>query len=101
MPSRQRCQVAVRSIAPTPCATVAVGASTAQARGRKLIAYGPDLRNLFRRAGAMARKIVDVAVGGGSPVKQPVRLDLNLRAAGAPGREFPPLLPARADEVPE
>lgn len=73
------------------------------ARYGGLVAYGPDIQDLFRRAGAMARRVVDGARAGELPVERPVRFDLvlNLRAAGALGLDLPPLLLARADEVVE
>jgi putative tryptophan/tyrosine transport system substrate-binding protein len=68
-----------------------------------LVAYGPDLQDLFRRAGAMARRIVDGAKASELPVERPVRFNLvlNLRTARALGLDLPPLLLARADEVVE
>ena len=73
------------------------------ARYGGLVAYGPDLQDLFRRAGAMARRIVDGARAGELPVERPVRFNLvlNQRTAGALGLDLPPLLLARADEVVE
>ena len=73
------------------------------ARYGGLVAYGPDLQDLFRRAGAMARRIVDGARANELPVERPVRFNLvlNLRTAKALGLELPPLLLARADEVVE
>src|SRR3712207_5813667 len=73
------------------------------ARNGCLVAYGPDLQDLFRRAGAMARRIVDGARASELPVERPVRFNLilNLRTAKALGLDIPPLLLARADEVVE
>jgi putative ABC transport system substrate-binding protein len=73
------------------------------ARYGGLVAYGPDLQDLFRRAGAMARRIVDGARASELRVKRPVRFNLvlNLRTARALGLDLPPLLLARADEVVE
>jgi putative tryptophan/tyrosine transport system substrate-binding protein len=66
-----------------------------------LVAYGPDLQDLFRRAGAMARRIVDGARASDLAVERPVRfsLILDLRTSGALGLDLPALLLARADEV--
>jgi putative ABC transport system substrate-binding protein len=71
------------------------------ARDGGLVAYGPDLQDLFRRGGAMARRIIDGARVSELPVERPVRFSLvvNVRAARALGVELPPLLLARADEV--
>jgi putative tryptophan/tyrosine transport system substrate-binding protein len=73
------------------------------ARYGGLVAYGPDLQDLFRRAGAMARRIVEGARASELPVERPVRFNLvlNLRTARALGLDLPPLLLARADEVVE
>jgi putative tryptophan/tyrosine transport system substrate-binding protein len=73
------------------------------ARHGGLVAYGPDIQDLFRRAGAMARKVVDGARVSELPVERPVRFNLivNLRTAGALGLELPALFLARADEVVE
>jgi len=71
------------------------------ARDGGLVAYGPDLQDLFRRGGAMARRIVDGARVSELPVERPVHFSLvvNLRTARALGVDLPPLLLARADEV--
>ena len=73
------------------------------ARYGGLVAYGPDLQDLFRRAGAMARQIVDGARASELPVERPVRFNLvlTLRTARALALGLPPLLLARADEVVE
>ena len=73
------------------------------ARHGGLVAYGPDVQDLFRRAGAMARRIVDGARVSELPVERPVRFNLilNLRTAATLGLELPALLLARADEVVE
>lgn len=71
------------------------------ARQGGLAAYGPDLQDMFRRAGGMARRVVEGARVETLPVERPVRFDLalNLHAAGELGLELPPLLLARATEV--
>ena len=71
------------------------------ARAGGLLAYGPDLQDLFRRAGATTRRIVEGAKPGELPLERPVRFDLamNLRTARILGIELPPLLLARASEV--
>jgi len=73
------------------------------ARYGGLVAYGPALQDLFRRAGAMARRIVDGARASDLPVERPVRFNLvlNLRTASTLGLDLPTLLLARADEVVE
>ena len=71
------------------------------ARDGGLIAYGPDLQDMFRRAGMMARRIIDGAISAELPVERPVRFNFiaNLRTARALGLMLPPLLLIRADEV--
>src|SRR5215204_1696343 len=64
------------------------------ARDGGLIAYGPDLQDMFRRAGMMARRIIDGAISAELPVERPVRFNFiaNLRTARALGLMLPPLL---------
>jgi putative ABC transport system substrate-binding protein len=71
------------------------------ARDGGLIGYGPDLQDLFRRVGVMARRVIDGTPPAELPVERPVRFSLivNLRAAKTLGVEAPPTLLARADEV--
>lgn len=71
------------------------------ARQGGFAAYGPDLQDMFRRAGAMARRVVEGSRPETLPVERPARFDLalNLTAARALGLDLPPLLLARATEV--
>jgi putative tryptophan/tyrosine transport system substrate-binding protein len=71
------------------------------ARDGGLIGYGPDLQDLFRRAGIMARRVIDGTPPAEVPVERPVRFSLivNVRAARTVGVDVPPTLLARADEV--
>jgi putative ABC transport system substrate-binding protein len=66
-----------------------------------LMSYGPDLRDVFRRAAAYVDRILRGTRPGDLPVQAPIWLEqvMNLRAAKVLGITMPPLLLARADEV--
>jgi putative tryptophan/tyrosine transport system substrate-binding protein len=66
-----------------------------------LMSYGPNLVDLFRRAGVYVDKLFKGAKPSDLPVEQPVKYDfaINLKTARALGVEIPPMLLARADEV--
>jgi putative tryptophan/tyrosine transport system substrate-binding protein len=67
-----------------------------------LLSYGPNIRDLCRRAAELVDKILrHVAAPADIPVEQPTRFELivNLRTAKALGINVPPELLARADEV--
>ena len=66
-----------------------------------LMALGPSMPAIFRRAAALVDRILKGAKAGDLPVEQPTQFELivNLRAAKAMGLTIPPSLLARADQV--
>lgn len=69
--------------------------------GGGLMAYGPQIRDMFRRAATLVDKILRGAKPAELPVEQPRTFELlvNLRTAKALGLTLPPSLVQRADQV--
>ncbi|HEU4368476.1 MAG TPA: ABC transporter substrate-binding protein [Methylomirabilota bacterium] len=66
-----------------------------------LMAYGTDLRDLFRRAATYVHRVLEGAKPAELPVEPPAKFELviNLKAAKALGLSIPPSLLLRADQV--
>jgi putative ABC transport system substrate-binding protein len=66
-----------------------------------LIAYGPDISDLFRRSATHIAKILKGAKPGDLPIEEPVRFDfvVNRKTAKALGVRIPQSILVRADRV--
>jgi putative ABC transport system substrate-binding protein len=66
-----------------------------------LIAYGPNIADIFRRSGVYIGKILNGAKPSDLPIQRPERFDLviNLKTAAALGVDVPSQLQQLADEV--
>src|SRR5262249_21022624 len=71
------------------------------ARAGGLMAYGPSVTDLARRAAVYVDKILRGADPGNVPIEEPTRVDVlvNRKTATALGVTIPPSVLARADQV--
>jgi putative ABC transport system substrate-binding protein len=65
------------------------------------MSFGPNYEDLFRRAANLVDKVLRGSNPADIPVEQPTKFDpvINLKTVKALGREVPPTMLARADEV--
>src|SRR5712691_4612419 len=79
--------------------TVFLFAQAAEAGG--LIAYGPSVNDMSRRAARLVTRVLNGAQPAELPIERPTQFELvvNLKTANALGLTIPPTLFARADKV--
>ena len=79
----------------------AISLFTEFAEAGGLMAYGPNLYDLFRQAGRLVGKVLQGAKAADLPVERPARFELvvNLKTAKALGLTFPGSIMVRATQV--
>jgi len=94
----QRSQIADLALK-TNLPTISVFTSFPKVGG--LMAYGPNLASMFKRAGTYVDRILSGANPGELPIERPSKFELiiNLKTAKALGLDVPWFLQQRADEV--
>jgi putative ABC transport system substrate-binding protein len=99
--SLQRAEIARISALAVRYQMLTVAERGADSRSGILLAYGPDVRDLARRAAPYVDKILRGARAGELPIEQPTKFDLtvNLKTAKALSLTIPQSLLLRADEV--
>ena len=72
-----------------------------EVRDGGFLSFGPNLRESYRRAAALADRVLKGVPPSDLPVEEPVHftLSINMKTAAALGLTIPPSLLARADEV--
>ncbi len=87
--------LAARHVLPTSCIV------SGCVEGGGLITYGPDLQDMYRRAGRYVGRILKGEKPADMPVQQPTKFELviNLKTAKALGLTLSPTTLARADDL--
>jgi putative ABC transport system substrate-binding protein len=90
----------IRPHFPRDCLPAVYG-NSAMVRDGSLLSYGPDSRDMFRRAAPYVDRILRGAKPVELPVQLPTRFEmaLNAKTAKALGLTVPPSILVRADEV--
>jgi putative tryptophan/tyrosine transport system substrate-binding protein len=84
---------------PTPLTNVGYQGKSGSYSG--LMAYGPNLASMFKRAASYVHRILSGVNPGELPIERPSKFELviNLKTASALGLNLPHSLLSRADEL--